>query len=72
MDNKGWVPIDPTLYEKMDLAYFGNMLSDQILFGYMDSQLNSSRLKASYSTAKNSGVRIDMTNSYKISDWSRR
>ncbi|MDD2623795.1 MAG: transglutaminase-like domain-containing protein, partial [Candidatus Riflebacteria bacterium] len=72
LDNKGWVPIDPTLYEKMDLAYFGNMLSDQILFGYMDSQLNSSRLKASYSTAKNSGVRIDMTNSYKISDWSRR
>lgn len=72
LDNKGWVPIDPTLYEKMDLAYFGNMLSDQILFGYMDTQLNSSRLKASYSTAKNSGVRIDMTNSYKISDWSRR
>ncbi|MDD3001105.1 MAG: transglutaminase domain-containing protein [Candidatus Riflebacteria bacterium] len=71
-DNKGWVPIDPTLFEKMDWAYFGNMLSDQILFGYMDSQFNASRLKASYSTAKNSGVQIDMSNSYKISDWSKR
>jgi hypothetical protein len=56
----------------MDWAYFGNMLSDQILFGYVDSQFNASRLKASYSTAKNSGVRIDMSNSYKISDWSKR
>ncbi len=29
---KGWVPLDPTLAGNMRWAYFGNLLSDQILF----------------------------------------
>ncbi|HNV71588.1 MAG TPA: transglutaminase-like domain-containing protein, partial [Candidatus Ozemobacteraceae bacterium] len=30
--DKGWVPVDPTLAANMRWAYFGNLLSDQILF----------------------------------------
>lgn len=53
IEGKGWKPIDPTLLSTMNLAYFGNQLSDQIFFEY-SGNYDDTRVGVRYkSTASN-------------------
>lgn len=64
---KGWVPIDPTLQANMHWAYFGNLLSDQILFDYIGAEKRS-RVSIDF-TSTRPDLKVNLTNSYRISNW---
>ncbi|PKL49710.1 MAG: hypothetical protein CVV42_05075 [Candidatus Riflebacteria bacterium HGW-Riflebacteria-2] len=64
---KGWVPIDPTLQSNMHWAYFGNQLSDQILFDYLNSDKRT-RVSIDFVSSK-PDLKVDLSNSYRISKW---
>jgi hypothetical protein len=59
---KGWIPVDPTLGSTMDWAYFGNLLSDQIVF---DQEVpgNRSRISVDF-TSTRADVRVKLGNRY--------
>ncbi len=64
---KGWVPIDPTLQSNMHWAYFGNLLSDQILFDYLNSDKRT-RVSIDFVSSK-SDLKVNLSNTYRISRW---
>ncbi len=64
---KGWVPIDPTLQSTMQWAYFGNLLSDQILFDYLNSDKRT-RVSIDFVSSK-PDLKVNLSNSYRISKW---
>ncbi|KAF1082158.1 MAG: hypothetical protein GQF41_1798 [Candidatus Rifleibacterium amylolyticum] len=64
---KGWVPIDPTLQSNMHWAYFGNLLSDQILFDYLNSDKRT-RVSIDFVSSK-PDLKVNLSNSYRISKW---
>ncbi len=64
---KGWVPIDPTLQSNMHWAYFGNLLSDQILFDYLNSDKRT-RVSIDFVSSK-PDLKVNLSNSYRISQW---
>jgi len=64
---KGWVPIDPTLQSNMHWAYFGNLLSDQILFHYLNSDKRT-RVSIDFVSSK-PDLKVNLSNSYRISQW---
>lgn len=64
---KGWVPIDPTLQANMQWAYFGNLLSDQILFDYMNSDKRT-RISVDF-VSNRPDLQVKLTNTYRISYW---
>ncbi|RCK80579.1 MAG: hypothetical protein OZSIB_2892 [Candidatus Ozemobacter sibiricus] len=62
--DKGWVPVDPTLGVTLDWAYFGNLLSDQIVFDY-EEEGRKSRIGVDFvSTTSDVGVKI--SNTYRV------
>lgn len=64
---KGWVPIDATLQANMHWAYFGNLLSDQILFDYL---YNHKRTRISIDfVSTRPDLQVNLSNSYRISYW---
>lgn len=63
--DKGWFPIDPTLQSTMHWAYFGNLLSDQILFNYMEPK-TSPRVSVDF-VSTSSGVSVNITDTYVVS-----
>lgn len=66
-EGKGWVPIDPTLQSSMHWAYFGNLLSDQILFDHLNS---SSRTRVSIDyVSSQPDLKVNLSNTYRISPW---
>lgn len=67
INNKGWMPIDPTLQVSMHRAYLGNLLSDQIFFEYLNQHENT-RIGIDY-TARNSDIPVALENTYIISKW---
>ncbi|OGK10255.1 MAG: hypothetical protein A2W80_19405 [Candidatus Riflebacteria bacterium GWC2_50_8] len=64
---KGWVPIDPTLQSNMHWAYFGNLLSDQILFDYLNGDKRT-RVSIDFVSTK-PDLKVNLGNSYRISHW---
>ncbi|MBU1107602.1 MAG: hypothetical protein KKB51_13105 [Candidatus Riflebacteria bacterium] len=64
---KGWVPIDPTLQSNMHWAYFGNLLSDQILFDYLNNDKRT-RVSIDFVSTK-PDLKVNLNNSYRISQW---
>lgn len=64
---KGWVPIDVTLQANMQWAYFGNLLSDQILFDYMNSHKRT-RISIDF-VSNRPDLQVNLSNSYRISYW---
>ncbi len=64
---KGWVPIDPTLQSTMHWAYFGNLLSDQILFDYVGAEKRS-RVSIDF-TSTRPDLKVSLSNSYLIDKW---
>lgn len=66
-DRRGWVPIDATLQQSMHWAYFGNLLSDQILFDKYNGQ-NKPRVSIDFVSSQ-PDVSADLSNSYVISKW---
>jgi len=64
---KGWVPIDPTLQTNMHWAYFGNLLSDQILFDYIGAEKRS-RVSIDFSSTR-PDLKVNLSNSYLINRW---
>lgn len=66
-ERRGWVPVDATLQQSMHWAYFGNLLSDQILFD-MDNRQNKPRVSIDFVSSQ-PDVRADLSNSYIISKW---
>jgi tetratricopeptide (TPR) repeat protein len=64
---KGWVPIDPTLQANMHWAYFGNLLSDQILFDYINSHKRT-RISIDF-ISNRPDLQVNLGNSYRISYW---
>ncbi|NCB37327.1 MAG: tetratricopeptide repeat protein [Erysipelotrichia bacterium] len=64
---KGWVPIDVTLQTNMQWAYFGNLLSDQILFDYIGVEKRS-RVSIDF-TSTRPDLKVNLSNSYHISNW---
>ncbi|HAE38353.1 MAG TPA: hypothetical protein DCG57_06910 [Candidatus Riflebacteria bacterium] len=64
---KGWVPIDPTLQPNMHWAYFGNLLSDQILFDYLNGDKRT-RVSIDFVSTK-PDLKVNLNNSYRISHW---
>jgi hypothetical protein len=63
---KGWVPIDPTLQSNMHWAYFGNLLSDQILFDYIGAEKRS-RVSIDF-TSTRPDLKVSLNNSYLLND----
>lgn len=61
---KGWVPADPTLGSTMQWAYFGNLLSDQIVFDYFEPS-RKSRVSIDF-TSTRSTIPVTISNSYLI------
>ena len=64
---RGWVPIDPTLQSNMHWAYFGNLLSDQILFDYIGAEKRS-RVSIDFSSTR-PDLKVSLSNSYLINKW---
>ena len=64
---KGWVPIDPTLQSNMHWAYFGNLLSDQILFDYIGAEKRS-RVSIDF-TSTRPDLKVSLNNSYLLDKW---
>ncbi|GAB4283484.1 MAG: hypothetical protein Kow0029_29660 [Candidatus Rifleibacteriota bacterium] len=64
--DRGWISIDPTLQSTMQWAYFGNLLSDQILFGVALD--NTSRISIDY-TSTRSELQVRLSSSFLLSDW---
>ena len=64
---KGWVPVDPTLQPNMHWAYFGNLLSDQILFDYLNGDKRT-RVSIDFVSTK-PDLKVNLNNSYRISHW---
>lgn len=64
---KGWVPVDATLQANMQWAYFGNLLSDQILFDYMNSHKRT-RISIDF-VSNRPDLQVNLSNSYRISYW---
>ena len=64
---KGWVPVDPTLQSTMHWAYFGNLLSDQILFDFIGAEKRS-RVSIDFSSSR-PDLKVSLSNSYLISKW---
>lgn len=62
--DKGWVPVDPTLGVNLDWAYFGNLLSDQIVFDY-EEEGRKSRIGVDF-VSTSSDVRVKITNTYRV------
>ncbi len=67
IDGKGWFPIDPTLQPTMHWAYFGNLLTDQIVFDYLLSGKRS-RISVDFISTRPE-LQVKISNSYKISEW---
>jgi tetratricopeptide (TPR) repeat protein len=65
-ENRGWVPIDPTLQSTMRWAYFGNQLSDQIFFGV--AQENSARISIDY-TSTRSELQVSLNGTFVLTGW---
>jgi hypothetical protein len=61
---KGWVPADPTLGATMQWAYFGNLLSDQIMFDHFDPS-RKARVSIDF-TSTQATVPVTIGNSYLI------
>lgn len=61
---KGWVPADPTLGTTMQWAYFGNLLSDQIVFDYFEPS-RKSRVSIDF-TSTRATMPVTITNTYLI------
>jgi len=61
---KGWVPADPTLGATMQWAYFGNLLSDQIMFDHFDPN-RKARVSVDF-TSTQATVPVTIGNSYLI------
>jgi len=61
---KGWVPADPTLGTTMHWAYFGNLLSDQIVFDYFEPS-RKSRVSIDF-TSTRATMPVTITNTYLI------
>ncbi|MBF0408064.1 MAG: tetratricopeptide repeat protein [Candidatus Riflebacteria bacterium] len=59
---KGWIPIDPTLGQNLHWAYFGNLLSDQLLFDIQESG-RKNRITANV-TANTANVDIKISSSF--------
>jgi|GEM_PF-1004774 len=62
--DKGWVSVDPTLGSTMQWAYFGNLLSDQIVFDTLDYG-KKARVSVDF-TSMHSDLRVKISNSYLI------
>ncbi|HNW34663.1 MAG TPA: transglutaminase domain-containing protein, partial [Candidatus Ozemobacteraceae bacterium] len=61
---KGWVPADPTLGSTMQWAYFGNLLSDQIVFDYFEPS-RKARVSVDF-TSTQTTLPVTISNSYLI------
>lgn len=61
---KGWVPADPTLGSTMQWAYFGNLLSDQIIFDYFESS-RKARVSIDF-TSTQATLPVTISNTYLI------
>ncbi|MBF0543618.1 MAG: hypothetical protein HQM08_04255 [Candidatus Riflebacteria bacterium] len=59
---KGWIPIDPTLGQNLHWAYFGNLLSDQLLFDLQEPG-RKNRVTANL-TASTSDIGIKISSSF--------
>ena len=64
---KGWVPIDPTLQPTMHWAYFGNLLTDQIVFNTLKNH-GRTRVSVDFISTRPE-LQVKISNSYKISSW---
>lgn len=62
---KGWFPADPTLGKTMNWAYFGNLLSDQILFDKPNHDTKS-RISVDF-TSTRPDMNLNITSKYLIS-----
>ncbi len=62
--DKGWIPVDPTLGVNLDWAYFGNLLSDQIVFDHQ-SEGRKTRMGVDF-TSTSSDVRVRIDNTYRV------
>ena len=61
---RGWIPVDPTLGVNMDWAYFGNLLSDQIVFDPLENR-KKTRIGVDF-VSESSDARLKIENFYHV------
>jgi len=61
---RGWIPVDPTLGVSMDWAYFGNLLSDQIVFDPLENR-KKTRIGVDF-VSESSDARLKIENFYHV------